>query len=60
MLEDQRTLAETVKREGGTLARYVFCYATGKKTGQRIHRERLQQGVAEGPRGRRLPGAHPA
>ena len=36
VLDDQQTLAETLKRERGLLARYVFCYTTGKKAGQRI------------------------
>jgi integrase len=36
VLEDQQKLADTLKREQGIIARYVFCYTTGKKTGQRI------------------------
>jgi hypothetical protein len=36
VLEDQQKVAETLKREQGTIARYVFCYTIGKKTGQRI------------------------
>jgi integrase len=36
VLEDQQTLAEHVTRQHGIVARYVFCYATGQKTGQRI------------------------
>ncbi len=36
VLEDQQTIAETLKREQGLIARYVFCYPTGQKTGQRI------------------------
>ena len=36
VLEDQQTIAETLTREQGIIARYVFCYTTGQKTGQRI------------------------
>ena len=36
VLDDQQILAETLTRERGLLARYVFCYTTGKKAGQRI------------------------
>jgi len=36
VLEDQQTIAETLKREQGLIARYVFCYPAGQKTGQRI------------------------
>jgi integrase len=36
VLQDQQRLAETLTREPGTIARYVFCYATGQKTGQRM------------------------
>ena len=36
VLDDQQTIAETVKREQGIILRYVFCYTTGQKAGQRI------------------------
>jgi len=36
VLEDQQTVAERLKREQGTIARYVFRYTKGQKTGQRI------------------------
>ena len=36
VLDDQQTIAETVKREQGIIPRYVFCYTTGQKAGQRI------------------------
>jgi hypothetical protein len=36
VLEDQQAVAERLKRENGTIARYVFCYTKGKKTGKRI------------------------
>ena len=35
VLEDQQQIADDLTR-GGILARYVFCYTTGKKAGQRI------------------------
>ena len=35
VLEDQQTVAERLKRDG-TITRFVFCYPTGKKLGQRI------------------------
>ena len=34
--DDQQILAETLTRARGLVARYVFCYTTGKKAGQRI------------------------
>jgi len=36
VLDEQHAVAERLTREPGTLARYVFCYTTGQKTGQRI------------------------
>ena len=36
VLDDQQILAETLTRDRGLLARYVFCYTTGRKAGQRI------------------------
>ena len=36
VLDDQQIIAETLQREQGLIARYVFCYVTGKKAGQRI------------------------
>ena len=36
VLDDQQILAETLTHEQGLIARYVFCYTTGKKAGQRI------------------------
>src|SRR5216683_7621930 len=36
VLEAQHAVAERLTREQGTIARYVFCYTTGQKTGQRI------------------------
>jgi integrase len=36
VLEDQRRLADDLKREQNLLARYVFCYTVGTKAGQRI------------------------
>ena len=36
VLDEQHAVAERLTREQGTLARYVFCYTTGQKTGQRI------------------------
>ena len=36
VLDDQQQVAETLTREQGILARYVFCYTTGQKAGQRI------------------------
>ena len=36
VLDDQQIIAERLKREQGLIARYVFCYVTGKKAGQRI------------------------
>jgi integrase len=36
VLEDQQKVADTLKREQGIIARYVFCYTTGQKAGQRI------------------------
>jgi hypothetical protein len=35
-LEEQQKMADTLKREQGLIARYVFCYTTGQKPGQRI------------------------
>ena len=36
VLEEQQIIAETLKREYGIIARYVFCYVTGTKAGQRF------------------------
>ena len=36
VLDEQRAVAERLMREQGTIARYVFCYTQGRKTGQRI------------------------
>ena len=36
VLDDQRMIAEHLKRQRGLLARYVFCFTTGEKAGQRI------------------------
>jgi integrase len=36
VLEEQHAVVERLTREQGTIARYVFCYTTGQKTGQRI------------------------
>ena len=36
ILEDQRKVADTLKREQGIIARHVFCYTKGKKAGKRI------------------------
>ena len=36
VFEDQQTIADDLTRARGLLARYVFCYPTGKKAGQRI------------------------
>ena len=36
VLDDQQGIADALTREHGLLARYVFCYVTGKKAGQRI------------------------
>ena len=36
VLEDQHKIAEDLNRERGIIARYVFCYVTGEKAGQRI------------------------
>ena len=36
MLEDQQTVAETLKREQGIIVRHVFCYTKAEKIGQRI------------------------
>jgi integrase len=36
VLDDQHAVAERLKREHGTIARYVFCHTHGKKAGQRI------------------------
>ncbi len=36
VLEDQHAVTERLQREQGTIARYLFCYTTGQKTGQRI------------------------
>jgi integrase len=36
VLDDQHAVAERLKREQGTIARYVFGYTMGQKTGQRI------------------------
>jgi integrase len=36
VLDDQQQVAETLTREQGILPRYVFCYTTGQKAGQRI------------------------
>jgi hypothetical protein len=36
VLEDQQHVAERLKQQDGLIARYVFCYTTGQKTGQRI------------------------
>jgi integrase len=57
VLEDQQKVAETLKREQGTIARYVFCYTIGKKTGQRITESGFNKawrkaGVAAGCPGR--------
>jgi integrase len=60
VLEDQQAVAERLKREQGTIARYVFCYTIGKKTGQRITEEWVQQGVAEGTGRGRLSRPDPA
>jgi integrase len=35
VLDDQQQVAETLKQDG-VIPRYVFCYTTGKKTGQRF------------------------
>jgi integrase len=35
VLEDQRAIADGLKREG-TITRFVFCYTIGKKAGERI------------------------
>lgn len=35
MLEDQQQIADDLKRHG-TITRFVFCFTTGKKAGQRI------------------------
>ena len=37
ILEEQQAVAERLKRENGTIARYVFCYTMGQKTGQPDH-----------------------
>jgi integrase len=34
LLDDQQQVAETLKRERGTIALYVFCYTTDQKAGQ--------------------------
>ena len=36
VLEDQQMIAEQLKRERGLIVRYVFCYVTRQKAGQRI------------------------
>jgi integrase len=36
VLDAQHAVAERLTREQGLIARYVFCYPTGQKTGQRI------------------------
>ena len=36
VLDDQHAVAERLTREQGTIARYVFGYTRGQKTGQRI------------------------
>ena len=36
VLDDQQILAETLTRDRGLVTRYVFCYPTGTKAGQRI------------------------
>ena len=36
ILEDQEKVADTLKREQGVIARHVFCYTNGKKTGKRV------------------------
>jgi integrase len=36
VLDEQHAAAERLTRKPGTIARYVFCYTTGQKTGQRI------------------------
>ncbi len=36
VLDEQHAVAERLTREPGIIARYVFCYTTGQKTGQRI------------------------
>ena len=36
ILDAQHAVAERLTREQGLIARYVFCYTTGQKTGQRI------------------------
>ena len=36
VLEDQHKVAKQLEREHGTIVRYVFCYTTGQKAGQRI------------------------
>ena len=36
VLEDQQTIADDLTRQRGLVARYVFCYTTGKKAGRRI------------------------
>ena len=36
MLEDQKALADTLKKENGIIFRYVFFHPSGKKTGNRI------------------------
>jgi integrase len=36
VLDDQRMIADHLQREQGIIARYVFCYTTGTKAGQRI------------------------
>jgi integrase len=36
VLDDQQRIADHLQREQGIIARYVFCYTTGTKAGQRI------------------------
>ena len=36
VLEDPQRIAETLKREHGTIVRQVFCYTRGRKTGKGI------------------------
>jgi integrase len=36
VFERQQVIAETLKRERGIIARYVFCFTIGKKAGRRI------------------------
>ena len=36
ILHDQHTIAATLKKERGLIARHVFCYTTGAKAGQGV------------------------